>query len=394
MTAPIRDAVRPFTSASLTAMLPSPLRLLGLGEPTHGVEAFPELRNELFRYLVEHEGYRSIALESDCLMGLVADAYVGDGTGTLDEALRRGFSHGHGAYAANRELLRWMRAHNERCAPDGRLRFYGMDGPLETAYAASPREALSELYDYLAAHIRMPRSRADLDELLGPDEPWTDTAVMMDPSTSIGRTPAARELRLLTDDLRGLLAAHAPLLIASTSRDDWWRADLHGRTATGLLRYHDAMADTSPARISTLLSVRATMMADNLDAIVRREERRGPTLVFAHNSHLQRDRSGMGWADGHVEWWGAGAVTSVHLGDRYAFVTTNFGTRGSDVPAPDSLEGMLSELPHERGIVDPRRLTEVLDRKPERRVPADYTYASLDPSATDRMDAVVFVREV
>ncbi|WP_347943029.1 hypothetical protein [Sphaerisporangium sp. TRM90804] len=65
MTVPIRDAAGPFTGGALTA-LPSPAtRLLGPGEPTHGVEAFPELRDELFRHLVEHEGFRSIAIESD-----------------------------------------------------------------------------------------------------------------------------------------------------------------------------------------------------------------------------------------------------------------------------------------------------------------------------------------
>ncbi|MEV4254178.1 erythromycin esterase family protein [Spirillospora sp. NPDC049652] len=394
MTVSIRDAARPFASDSLTALLPSSTRLLGLGEPTHGVEAFPELRNELFRHLVEHEGYRSVALESDCLMGLTADAYVGEGARTLDEALTRGFSHGHGAYPANRELLRWMRAYNEERSADERLRFYGMDGPLETAYAASPREPLTGLHDYLAAHLDVPWSRARLDDLLGQDEAWTNPAAMMDPSKSVGRTSEARELRLLTDDLRGLLAGYAPQLIAATSPDDWWRADLYGRAATGLLRYHHGMADPSPSRVNTLLSVRDTMMADNLEAIVRREERRGPTLVFAHNSHLQRDRSSMSWAGGRVEWWSAGAIAGAHLGDRYTFVATNFGTRGTDVPSPDSLEGMLSGLPDGRSIVDPVRLAEVLVRKPERRVPADHTYASLDPSAIGQVDAVVFLREV
>ena len=50
------------------------------------------------------------------------------------------------------------------------------------------------------------------------------------------------------------------------------------------------MASPAPDRIGTLLSVRAEMMADNLLAIVARERRRGPSLVFAHNVHLQRGR--------------------------------------------------------------------------------------------------------
>ncbi|MCP2343243.1 erythromycin esterase family protein [Actinomadura rupiterrae] len=394
MTAQIRDAVRPFTCESLTALLPPTTRLLGLGEPTHRVEAFPELRNELFRHLVQHEGYRSIALETDCLAALVADAHVTRGEGDFEDAMKRGFSHDWDTIAANRDLVAWMRAYNQGRPPAGRLHLYGMDGPLEITGAASPRPALTALYDYLAAHLDLPWSRDELDELLRKDELWTNPAAMMDPAQSIGRTPDAEDLRLIADDLHTLLAANAPLLMDATSRDDWWRADLHARTLSGLLRYHAGMADPGPARMNTLLSLRDTMMASNLDAIVRREARRGPTLVFAHNGHLQRDRSSMRMRDLHTEWWSAGAIVSSHLGDRYAVVASNFGRRGSDVPGPDTLEGMLAGLPDDRVVADPARLAGVLDRTPVRRVPADHTYASLDPSALTRADALVFLKEI
>ncbi|MFC4907435.1 erythromycin esterase family protein [Actinomadura gamaensis] len=394
MTAPIRDAARPFTGESLTALLPPGLRLLGLGEPTHRVEAFPDLRNELFRHLVEHEGYRSIALEIDCLAALVADAYVTGGAGTLDEAMARGFSHEWGTIAANRDLIAWMRTYNEGRPADDRLRFYGMDGPLEISHGASPRPALTALHDYLAPHLDLPWTRADLDELLGKDELWTNPAAMMDPAHSVGRTPEAEELRLIVDDLRALLTANVPLLTAATSSGEWWRAELRARTLAGLLRYHAGMAGPAPTRMDTMLALRDTIMADNLDAIVRREERRGPTLVFAHNSHLKRDRSSMRMGGRRSEWWSAGAIVSCHLGDRYAFVTTSFGGRGADVPGPDTLEGILSSLPDARSVIDPARLIEALDKKPAPRVPADYTYAALDPSAIDQTDAIVFIKEI
>ncbi|MGI5170909.1 erythromycin esterase family protein [Spirillospora sp. CA-253888] len=390
----IRDAARPFTGDVLAASLSPATRLFGLGEPTHGVEAFLELRNELFRHLVEHEGFRSIALESDCLLGLAVDAYVGAGASTLDDVMSRGFSHGFGASAANRELVRWMRTYNEQRPSHERLRFYGFDGPLEMTGAAAPRPALTALHDYLAAHLDLPWSREALDELLGPDERWTNPAVIMDPTQSIGRTPEAKELRLAADDLRTLLLAHAPHLIAVTSRDDWWRADLHARTAAGLLRYHAGLADTAPTRVGALMCVRDAMMADNLDAVVRREERRGPTLAFAHNRHLQRDKSHLQFAGVPIEWWSAGAIIAARLGDRYAFAATTFGKRGSDVPRPDTLEGLLTALPHARAVIDPDRLATALDRKPPLRVPADHTYLPLDPATVDQADAIVFIREI
>ncbi|MEU8613173.1 erythromycin esterase family protein [Actinoplanes sp. NPDC048791] len=391
MTTSIRDAARPFTAEALTALVHPGTRLLGLGEPTHGVEAFPELRNELFRHLVTHEGYRSITIESDCLAGLAADAYVTDGTGSLDTALSRGFSHGFGASPANRELLRWMRAYNEERPRPERLRFYGFDGPLEVTGPAGPRPAVTALYDYLAGHLDLPWSRAHLDGLLGADGRWTDPAATVDPARSVGRSPEVRELRLIVDDLRVLLSTHAPQLTADTSADGWWSADLHARTAAGLLRYHARMADPAPTRVNALMGLRDTIMADKLAAIVGRERRRGPTLAFAGNRHLQRDKSYLHFAGLPLQWWSAGAIAGARLDGEYAFAATTFGTRGADVPPPDTLEGVLSTLPYDRAVVDPGRLAETLDRELTPRVPRDHTYLSLDPATINQLDAIVFL---
>ena len=306
-------------------LLPARPRLLALGEPTHGDDVVLELRNDLFRQLVEQEGYRTIAIESDCMMGLVVDDYVTSGTGTLDEVMERGFSHDWGAFAGNRELVRWMRAYNDGRPASQQLRFAGFDGPLEITGAASPRQALTELHAYLSARVDadlIPCTVETLDRLLGADDRWTNPAAMMDPSQSVGQTLDAKQLRLLADDLVALLDAQTPQLIAASAPDDWDRALLYGRTATGLLRYHFWMADPSPRRMAWLLGVRDSMMATNLLGLAER----GPTLVSAHNGHLQRDKSTMRMGGRPLEWWSAGAIVSARLGEGYAFLATALGT--------------------------------------------------------------------
>src|SRR4051812_34908001 len=104
MATDLKDTARTVDGAAVMELLPSRPRLLALGEPTHGEDALLDLRNELFRQLVEQEGYRTIAIESDCLRGLLVDDYVTSGAGTLDEVMEHGFSHGWGASAANRAL--------------------------------------------------------------------------------------------------------------------------------------------------------------------------------------------------------------------------------------------------------------------------------------------------
>jgi erythromycin esterase-like protein len=377
-------------------LLPARPRLLALGEPTHGEDVLLDVRNELFRQLVEREGYRTIALESDCLMGLVVDDYVTSGAGTLDEVMERGFSHGFGASPANRELVRWMRAYNDGRPASERLRFAGVDGPLEITGAASPRQALTALHAHLTARVDadLLACTADtLDRLLGADERWTNPAAMMDPSRSVGRTPEAEQLRLLADDLVALLDMQAPHLAAASSPEEWDRARLCGRTAVGLLRYHRWMADPSPARMARLLGQRASMMAANLLAIAER----GPALVHAHNAHLQRDRSRMRMGGLPVEWCSAGAIVDAQLGEGYAFLATALGTirhHQVETPSPDTIEGLLYALPEDRYVVDARRLAVALgDATPAPRVSSWFGYSPLDPAHLASVDGIVFVKD-
>lgn len=401
MATDIRETTHAVEAAAVMGLLPARPLLLALGEPTHGEEALLDLRNELFRQLIEQEGYRTIAIESDCLMGLVVDEYVTSGPAaghdTLDDVMEHGISHGWGAFAGNRELVRWMRAYNDGRPASEHLRFAGIDGPLEITGAASPRQALTSLHGYLSAHVAadlLPCTAETLDQLIGADERWTNPDAMTDPSQSVGRTPEAQQLRLLADDLAALLDTQNPHLLAATSRDDWDRARLYGRTATGLLRYHHAMADPSTARMTRLVSVRDQMMAANLFAVAER----GPVLVHAHNGHLQRAKSTMRMGGLPLEWWSAGALVSARLGTEYAFVATALGTirhQGVDTPPPETLEGLLYALPDDRCVVDAPRLATALGAPlPAPRTSPWFGYAPLDPAHLADTDGIVFVKDV
>ncbi|MGJ5893660.1 erythromycin esterase [Streptomyces sp. V2] len=371
MVTDIKDTARPVEARAILDLLPARPRLLALGEPTHGENTLLDLRNDVFRELAEHEGYRTIAIESDCLKALLVDDYVTTGTGTLDDVMTHGFSHDWGAHRANRDLVRWMRAHNATRPAAEHVRFAGFDGPFEVTHAESPREALTALHAHLALDT------GDLDRLLGPDTRWTDQAAMFDPARSPGRSPEARQLRLMADDLTALLG-HRPHSA---------RADLYARSATALLRYHHWMADPTPDRMSRLCAQRDATMAHNLLALTER----GPTFVHAHNAHLQREKSSMRMWQDRAEWWSAGALVDARLGQDYAFAATALGTlhhRGVDTPPPDTLEGHLHEVPHDRYVVDPAHLQAARPRESPW-----FGYAPLDPAHLPAIDALVYVRD-
>ncbi|MFI1048604.1 erythromycin esterase family protein [Streptomyces griseoruber] len=392
-TTDIKDTAHPVDAPSVMRLLKRRPRLLALGEPTHGEDPLLHLRNDLFRGLVEEGGYRTIALETDCLAAQLVDDHVTRGTGTLDDVMEHGFTHGFGASAANRDLVRWMRTHNASRPTTDHIHFAGFDGPLEITGAESPRRALTALHTYLAPRVApdLLPAASRLDDLLGPDTLWTNPAAMLNPKESHGLSPEAKELRLLTDDLTTLLATQVP---APGPRETWTRAHLHARTATGLLRYHAAMATPSEDRMAQLLALRARMMADNLLALTEHT----PTLAHAHNAHLQRPRSTLHMAGRHHAWWSAGALVETHLNQDYAFLATALGTiphRGVTTPSPTTLEGLLYDFPDTPYLIDAPRLSKALhDRPPTLRVSPYYGYAPLDPSHVASLDGIVFLRDI
>ncbi|MFC4334726.1 erythromycin esterase family protein [Salininema proteolyticum] len=359
---------------------------MALGEPAHHEPAFGHARNEVFARLVEC-GFRSIVLESDRVAALVVDDFVQDGVGSLDSAMRDGFSHWFGALEANRDLVSWMREYNVGRPPEDRLAFHGMDAPLEFT-AASPRSDLEYVRDYLGRDD-------DIASLAGDDERWSRTEAVSDPAESPGETAEAMSLRAIADDMLTALYAQAPALIAGSSLSTWRRAEIHATSALGLLRYHRQAAQhiEDGARWSRLSGVRDVLMARNLLDIRDVESGRGPSLVFAHNIHLQRGQSRMRMAGMDLAWFGTGSIVASLLGERFAFIPSCMGpgdglfTEGtvpdaSSEPGPDRASSWrLAAADAVDPTVEPTDAASAKD------------YYSLDEAVIDGADAVLHVRK-
>lgn len=369
----------------LIAARSEPPAVLALGEPTHGIEAFPLLRNEILGHVVER-GYRSIVLETDIFAAAVVDDYVGGGAGDVDAVLETGFSHGFGNVPGNRELVEWLRRHNAGRAPRDRVRFYGFDAPLETYGAPNPRPALSAVGDFLPAALR-PESVRDLDALLGDDADWTNQEAVFDPAASIGDSERVRALRIVADDLASTLRRAAPGLRAADPAG-YARAVAHARTAQGLLRYHAALARSAPDRVAVLFSLRTEMMAENLLAILAKEGRRGPSLVFAHNVHLLRAQPQLYGEDG-ARWGSAGALVGLTLGKRYVVVATD-ADPDSD---PGTLQGVLAAATTRRALFPVPALRAALPASIGMGEPIVQGHLPLNPAELAGADAVIFVAD-
>ncbi|TQS42364.1 DUF6194 family protein [Cryptosporangium phraense] len=353
----------------MDTLLSSSPELVALGEPTHGEQEFLRRRNALFADLVENHGFRSIAIESDRVAGLAVDDYVRGGAGTLESAMETGFTHNFGRFAANRELVEWMRDHPEPLA------FHGFDAPTENTEAPSPRRFLTAVCEYVA-----PSAWAEIDDLLGDDEPWDE---VLEAERSIGGSPRAVALRGRAEDLLSMLYERAPGLVAGSSLAVWRRMEVLAKAAVGMLRYHAEVARPGPDRIARLLSVRDAWMARNLLDIRLIEADRGPTLVFANNRHVQKYPGRIDVGGTEAEWAGAGAILSTLLGSRYVVITGSLGESGvAEVRAP-------AAGTYEAELADGLTVRPVLDAV--QRADGSYRYFPLAAEDLATTDAVLHV---
>ncbi|WP_170915051.1 MULTISPECIES: erythromycin esterase family protein [unclassified Mycobacterium] len=376
--------------------LSTPPRLLGIGEPTHGPQEFGHLRNRLLRHLVAERGFRSVAVESDAVAGFAVNRYVTTGEGTLEDVLDAGFSHGFGAYAASRELVEWLRDWNVGREPGEQVRFYGFDATTEMMASPSPRDTLLAVHRYLSTGgAVLPYSEDVITDLVGDDAAWSHPDAMIDAAVSIGRSAPARQLRLIADELVVALERYAPALRASTSPEQFWQMCTVARAAVGLLRAHFAMADPGPSRMSTMLGVRDALMAENLEAIADAEIHSGPTLVFAHNGHLQRHQTTVSMGSVQSSWWCAGALVASAGRVPYAVIAGDFGTHESaDIGAPhaDTLHGWMWSWGPDRILFPVTEIPGGLS--PRQDVPPRSGCYPVDPADVEGVDAIAFIRSL
>ncbi|MBO0790622.1 MAG: erythromycin esterase family protein [Ktedonobacteraceae bacterium] len=335
----------------VVASLGDKAELLGLGEALHGGEDILVLRNRLFQHLVEAHGYSAIAIESSFPRGHIVNEYVaGHGPASYEAVQETGFSHDFGQLEANRELVEWMRHYNADPTHHVKLQFYGFDSPTEMMSSDSPRQVLHFVLDYLAPidEALSQQYRNRIDQLLGPDAVWENPAAAMDPTQSIGLSPAATALRLETEELIADLQVRRPELVTKSNERCYLEALQYAIVARQLLNYHAALARASSERVARLLGIRDALMADNLAYIVARERGQGKVLVFAHNSHLQRGKAAMQLGSDVYTWWPVGAHLHEMLGSCYAVIGSAIGeslANGIGQPESGTFESRLTAMP-------------------------------------------------
>lgn len=138
-------------------------KIIGLGEATHGTKDFFEMKNRIFKYMVEQHGFKAIAFEMDVAEAMIfEDLIQGKTSGDMRFIMISKMYFWTWKTQEVLELLVWMRDYNVGKSPADRIHFYGVDCQtvkyngdalltlLATVDAAFADEIKSQLQGYLS----------------------------------------------------------------------------------------------------------------------------------------------------------------------------------------------------------------------------------------------------
>jgi len=101
------------------------VRIVGLGESTHGTREFTTMRHRIFRYLVEHHGLDTFFLEADYANCLRVNRYINGAKDDVKEAVSE---IGLWPWSTTEmvDLVEWMRSYNSQQSSRN-IKFVGVD---------------------------------------------------------------------------------------------------------------------------------------------------------------------------------------------------------------------------------------------------------------------------
>ncbi len=129
--APIQDAdpERDFSELAPLDTALANAQVVGMGEGTHGTREFFQMKDRLFRYLVQKHGFQAIAFEANFGRSVIVNRYIHGQTTNLSTAAQAAKSMYFWTWSTDevRELLQWMKDYNTGKPASQQLSFYGFD---------------------------------------------------------------------------------------------------------------------------------------------------------------------------------------------------------------------------------------------------------------------------
>jgi erythromycin esterase len=255
------------------------VRIVGLGEATHGTREFFQFKHRMLEFLVTQMGFTVFAIEASYPGCLPIDDYVMYGKGDPDQALAR-----QGFWTWNtqevRDLIEWLRRHNAQRPEEKRVHFLGVDMQRYTRAFPVIREYLSRTAPDKLADAEAAMKPLWFDQ--GQFKHVGDYTVFMRPRAGAG--PLLDALGAWFDQQREQLSSKSSAMEFAIVRQHvrvlqqfWFMTAAGGE-------------DVSPRRDKA--------MADNVRWIFDFLGPETRMVLWAHNWHIRFDETG--WLGAHL----------------------------------------------------------------------------------------------
>ena len=250
------------------------VRILGLGEATHGTREFFQMKHRLLVWLVREMGFRTLAIEASQAASEAINDYVmgrnADGAAAL---AAQGFWMWDTEEV--RTMLDWLRAHNAVVPEVQRVRFVGVDFQYRHASEAA-------VLAYLRAAA--PQRVAATEALFRRTPEWFPVFLSQDSLAMEGTWRQIAATRAEYLELLGFLTLHQRRLQVGAERE-FAEVLRHARL---LAQYADWFGEDGPGR--------DYFMAENLARVLEADSSGAGVVVWAHNYHISapEDRGTLG----------------------------------------------------------------------------------------------------
>jgi protein-L-isoaspartate(D-aspartate) O-methyltransferase len=266
---PIDDLERTPIDALVRRLAHSKVVLIG--ESTHGTSEFYRFRARLTRELIEHHGFRIVALEADWPDTSVVDQRVrGREVHALREVPFSRFPRWMWRNAEMRSFIAWLGDHNRTRALMGdRTSIHGLD-------VYSLNNSIGAVLDYLGSVD--PETAASARVRYGCFSPWESDPATYGRAVTGGRMTGCESeaVAILTDLLAKRLAYF------NRDGDRYFDAARNATVVREAERYYRAMYWGSRES----WNLRDRHMMDTLESVLTHRGPDARAVVWAHNSHV------------------------------------------------------------------------------------------------------------
>ncbi len=296
------------------------VKIIGLGEATHGTKEFFRMKHRVFQYLVENCGHKVFGFEADFAESIYLNNYITRGEGNLTELMNTRMHFWTWRTGEVRQLLEWMREYNSGKAAEDQIHYYGFDCQFTTY---QPDMILEYLQSTLSA----------LWETASPVLEEVEALSSSDYESM--SQEAYNDLKTQLESLQDQLMSNKDLLIANSSPGEYEinKQLLNTVIQAIIVRYHGAKGISSN-------DSRDRFMAENAMWIAGFFGQDTKITLWAHNAHVARDNSYAGKG-------AMGYYLNEALGDLYRVIGFAFSQGSFTAVGRDQYGNYTGDMTHE-----------------------------------------------